>query len=46
MNQLVKAQYSDIYKELALNLHNPYDYYQDNEYYCLVHSSIDYVFKK
>jgi len=46
MHRLVKEQYPDIYSDLALNLYNPYNYYQNNKYYCLVHSSIDYVFRK
>lgn len=46
MNALVKIYYPDLYDELALHLYNPYDYYQNEKYYDLVHSSIDYVFIK
>ena len=46
MNRLVKNEYPDLYLELALHLNNPYDYYQNNKYYDLVHSAVDYVFRK
>lgn len=45
-NRMVKKEYPDIYNDLALNLYNPYNYYQNDKYYCLVHSMIDYVFEK
>lgn len=46
MNRMVKEQYPELYYALALNLYNPYSYYQNDEYYNLVHSQIDYIFKK
>ena len=46
MNRIVKEQFPDIYSSLSLDLNNPYEYYQNNQYCNLVHSAIDYVFRK
>lgn len=45
-NKKVKEEYPDMYYALALNMYNPFNYYQNKKYYNLVHSSIDYVFLK
>lgn len=46
LHKKVKEEYPELYKELSLHLRNPYDYYQNDQYYVLVHSAIDYVFEK
>ena len=44
----IKKTYPDIYKELDLNLYNPYheNTAQTNKYYILVHSAVEYFFEK
>jgi hypothetical protein len=46
MNVRVKREYPDLFEELSLHLTNPFDYYQSKTHFDLVHSAVDYVFKK
>lgn len=45
INQLVKKFLPDLYKELSLDLYNPYHYYRTNTHLILVHSSVEYFLK-
>jgi len=45
-NNKIKKEFPGIYKDLALNFYNPYCYYQNEKYYVLRHSAIEYVFEK
>jgi hypothetical protein len=45
VNALVKKFYPDMYRELALNLYNPYEYFRTKTHLILVHSAIEYFFR-
>lgn len=45
VNKLVKEQLPQLYKSLALNYHNPYDYGRTETHFILVHSMIEYFLK-
>lgn len=45
INRLVKKILPDLYKELALNLRNPYNYFKTKTHLILVHSGIEYFLR-
>lgn len=45
INRLVKQHLPGLYYELALNFYNPYEYYKNDKYLILVHSSIEYFLR-
>ncbi len=46
LNSLIKRELPELYHELALNYYNPYNYFQTNTHYILIHSCIEYFIKK
>ena len=42
INRLVKKLLPNLYYELRLNFHNPYNYFRTKTHLILVHSSIEY----
>ena len=44
INKLVKLHYPGLYRSLALNAYNPYNYHRTSKHLILVHSSIEYFF--
>ena len=46
LNSLVKKEMPELYTALALDLYNPYKYYQTKTHYILVHSAIEYFINK
>jgi hypothetical protein len=45
VNELVRKQLPNLYKELALEFYNPYDYGRTDTHLILVHSMIEYFLK-
>jgi len=42
INRLVKRLLPDLYDNLVLDFHNPYNYYRTEKHLVLVHSAIEY----
>lgn len=45
INSLVKKLLPDLYRDLALEFYNPYDYFRTDTHLILVHSMIEYFLK-
>jgi len=45
IDSLVKLLIPDLYHDLALEFHNPYNYYRTKTHLVLVHSMIEYFLK-
>ncbi|MFW5887119.1 MAG: hypothetical protein ACOCUL_05115 [Bacteroidota bacterium] len=45
INTLIKKFLPDVYRQLALDFYNPYNYYRTDTHFIVVHSSIEHFFK-
>lgn len=42
INRLIREHLPDLYRELRLDLHNPYAYFKTRDHLIMVHSGIEY----